>query len=238
MKGSENARPTAQAGVLGLEAEKMALRRRLRQARNSQSPARVATLSAFVCRHIAAAAWYQQAATVAFYQPVDNEVDPSLLISHAQQCAKRVLLPVIDLQQKTLGFAPYQPAVPLRTGPFGIVEPDVHPGGSDCVPLREIDILFLPLVGFDLQGHRIGFGGGYYDRTLTAMTARTPDNIPGRPLLVGLAYGLQKQSALPWAPHDVSMHFVVTEDGIFACGWGDADRKTGATPPPEECRNQ
>ncbi len=217
-KGSENARPTAQAREYrDLEANKRTIRKRLRQSRNALTASRVAALSHDICRNVENMPHFRQARIIGLYQPVDNEADPSLLFSSARKTGKTVLLPVIDRQNRRLWFAPHRSDGPLRSGPFGILEPDVTVGGKACVPLLEIDILFLPMVGFDPQGNRLGFGGGFFDRTLADLRTSAPVMALKKPLLVGLAYDFQRISALSRAPHDVPVHLVVTEKEVLSC---------------------
>ncbi|MBF0153345.1 MAG: 5-formyltetrahydrofolate cyclo-ligase [Magnetococcales bacterium] len=181
---------------------KLVLRERLRGLRRRLSPDAVAGLSRLVGDRASAISWYQGARSVGLYVAVDNEVDPSALLADAWRCDKRVFLPVTDRQKRSMNFVWYRAGMPLRKGAFGIPEPvsdtDTPPLGSP----GELDLLFLPLVGFDRQGVRLGYGGGFFDRFLET---------PPRPPLVGLAYGFQEVAAIPPDALDVRLDVVVTE---------------------------
>jgi len=77
---------------------------------------------------------------------------------------------------------------------------------SDLAPRAVPDLVLMPLLGFDNQGTRLGYGGGYYDRTLTVL--------PKKPLLVGLAFAAQELAHIPREDHDVPLDMVITENGI------------------------
>jgi 5-formyltetrahydrofolate cyclo-ligase len=95
----------------------------------------------------------------------------------------------------------------VRRGPFRIREPL---GGPIRAP-RELDVVFMPLVGFDRRGNRIGMGRGFYDRHFAHRLRQFHWR---RPLLVGLAYDVQEVAALPHGWHDVPLDAIVTESSI------------------------
>jgi 5-formyltetrahydrofolate cyclo-ligase len=86
-----------------------------------------------------------------------------------------------------------------------------EPRGSTVVPPQRLQVVLLPLTGFDANGSRIGSGAGYYDRAFALRT-----NQCGAPLLVGLAFEAQRTTGLPRAPHDVPLDMIVTERGLHA----------------------
>ncbi|MBF0426892.1 MAG: 5-formyltetrahydrofolate cyclo-ligase, partial [Magnetococcales bacterium] len=162
-----------------------------------------------VCARVIAAPWYRRAGAVGVYVATDGEVDPSDLLADALQGNKQVFLPVTDRQGKSLSFVRYLAETPLRVGAFGIPEPVLVTGTEVLATPRGIDLLLVPLVGFDRQGGRLGYGGGFFDRFLAT---------PPRPFLVGLAYGFQEVSAIPCEPFDVRLDAVATEREILTCG--------------------
>jgi 5-formyltetrahydrofolate cyclo-ligase len=95
----------------------------------------------------------------------------------------------------------------MRNGDFGIVEPATGP----YLTIRQLDAVFMPLVGFDEAGNRLGMGGGYYDRSLAFMRARGA--VTG-PRLIGLALELQRVAELRTQWWDIPLHAVVTERGV------------------------
>ena len=118
---------------------------------------------------------------------------------HAQGVA--LALPLIGARDAPLRFRAWRPGEPLEAGPFGIQQPAA---GAEVVP----DVLVVPLLAFDRAGHRLGYGGGYYDRTLAALHARGPV------LAIGLAFAAQAVRSVPAEPHDVPLQAVLTETGL------------------------
>jgi 5-formyltetrahydrofolate cyclo-ligase len=100
-----------------------------------------------------------------------------------------------------------------RLNRLGIHEPE----GSSTIGARWLDVVFLPLVGFDAHGVRLGMGGGYYDR---AFAFRLWRKVWHAPRLIGLAYSFQQVERLTAAPHDVRLDAVVTEERIVQCAIG------------------
>ena len=104
-------------------------------------------------------------------------------------------------------------AGPLHANRLGIAEPQA----GAALGARWLDVVFLPLVGFDRRGVRLGTGGGYYDRAFAFRQGRSAWR---GPRLVGLAYSFQQLEHIATAPHDVLMDAVVTEKGLIRCGTG------------------
>lgn len=184
---------------------KAMLRLGLRQMRKQLSIDQVNSFSLAIFRHVVAAPFYQQAHTIGCYYPIDNEVDPSLLLLDAADSGKKIFLPIVEKKSGILRFVAYRPGDPLRLGVFGILEPILPARSSVDWNSGSPDVIFQPLVGFDGFGGRLGYGGGYYDRTLSHDCAS---------LLVGLAYGFQEVPVVPHEFHDVRMGHVVTELGV------------------------
>ncbi len=138
---------------------------------------------------------------IAAYLPFDGEVDLSALI-HRQ--AQRFWLPVI----RPRGDLQFRPASALigrrgRRNRFGIIEPN----RAAIKTARQMNLILLPLVGFDRLGHRLGMGAGFYDRTLKNL--RRP-----RPALVGIAFACQRVADLPHDPWDIPLDAILTEHGL------------------------
>lgn len=139
---------------------------------------------------------YRQATCLGLYSPVQNEVQTSLVARQARLDGKCVVYPRVCGEQ--LQFCQVDDEAELVCGAFGICEPRGTP-----LPLAEVDLLIIPGVAFDLYGHRLGFGKGYYDRTLAAA--------PVRLTRVGFAYEFQVVAQLPAAEHDCRLTALVTE---------------------------
>jgi 5-formyltetrahydrofolate cyclo-ligase len=110
----------------------------------------------------------------------------------------------------TLRFAPWRPGDALESNRFGIPEPALSPDAR--LSPQDMAVILLPLLAFDAAGHRLGMGGGWYDRSLAFR-----QNQPAPPRLVGVAYGFQQVDALPAEAWDVALDAVVTEAGLLAC---------------------
>jgi len=98
----------------------------------------------------------------------------------------------------------WQPGTALYPSGFGTLAPD------ELAPVVEPDVILMPLLGFDKHGTRLGYGGGYYDRTLTRLSKK--------PKLVGFAFALQEFDHIPRDSHDVPLDAVVTENGVTRFG--------------------
>jgi len=145
----------------------------------------------------------QPGAVVAGYYPVRSELDPLPLLNRCAAVGMRLALPRIAERDRPLVFAAWRPGDALARGAYGLSEPPAHAEALDP------HIVLLPLVAFDRRGHRIGYGAGYYDRSLKLMRARHPV------LTVGIGFAIQEVDAIPAAAHDETMDFVLTERGVM-----------------------
>lgn len=154
------------------------------------------------------------------YWAADAELDPAPLLAIALPRHQQCFLPVLRPHpQRKLWFVRYAPGEVLSRNRFGIPEPSLR---QQRIALPwALDTLLVPLVGFDDQCRRLGMGGGFYDRTLAYLRQRRHWR---RPLLVGLAYECQRVEALPAAPWDVPLDWVVTERRLYRRP-ATADRK-------------
>ncbi len=139
-------------------------------------------------------------ATVAGFWPIGQEIDVRPLLSALQARGHPIVLPVTPRRGNPLSFRLWQPGAPLVPERFGTVRPT----GLE----REPDFLLVPLLAFDRHGYRLGYGAGYYDRTLAAL--------PGR-FTLGCAYAVQQVDAVPIGPYDVPLAAVATERGVIRC---------------------
>ncbi|MFA7404266.1 MAG: 5-formyltetrahydrofolate cyclo-ligase [Pelobacteraceae bacterium] len=146
---------------------------------------------------------YARAECIALYAPAHNETDTGLILTAAFQAGKRVLYPAVCGHHMV--FRRVERIEELREGAFGILEP--CPTGVDH-QADEADLIVVPGVGFDLSGHRIGYGKGFYDRFL---------HHPGRTAhLVGLCHDFQLTDGLvPADIHDIPMEIIVSDARII-----------------------
>jgi 5-formyltetrahydrofolate cyclo-ligase len=120
-------------------------------------------------------------------------------------------LPVVGADRQ-LRFAPWHPGVAIDTNRYGIPEPVC--AATDLIAPGELDVALLPLLGFDRRGHRLGFGGGYYDRSFAFLGGR---EAVARPVLVGIGYAMQEIDAIEAMAWDVHLDYVATERELIAC---------------------
>ena len=198
---------TAQAGDTPslLAQRKSALRRELRRKRNAipSENARHAALMA-AC-HLAGSAWLRHAHHIAVYLDCGSELGTAALIDALLQEGKQIYVPRIGARQR-MRFVRLTADTPLRMNRFGITEPA---GRQRQRGARQMDVIVLPLLGFDSSGHRLGTGGGYYDR---ALASPRPFR---KPLLVGYGYAVQKVAVIPSEAWDVRLDAAATETGIY-----------------------
>lgn len=146
----------------------------------------------------------EQYSKFALYLHNDGEINPALAIEALWNLNKTVCLPVMHSFRKGyLNFQVYQRDMVLPPNHYGIPEPQLS--APHTIAVSDIDVLFMPLVGFDKKGNRLGMGGGYYDRTLNRIL-----NQQNRPILIGLAHDCQQVDALPIESWDVPLDIILT----------------------------
>jgi 5-formyltetrahydrofolate cyclo-ligase len=137
-------------------------------------------------------------AIVAGYLPLNDEADPRLLMHGLAQRGHRLALPVVDASDHTLSFHEWREDDPTSLNKHQIAEPLVP--GEPVEP----GVILVPLLAFDASGHRLGYGGGYYDRALERTRGRA----------IGVSYAGQEVEDLPHEPHDRRLHMILTERGL------------------------
>jgi 5-formyltetrahydrofolate cyclo-ligase len=142
-------------------------------------------------------------AVVAGYMPMRGEADPLPLMRALAVRGARLALPAVVTRDAPLMFRAWHEGDALIGGPFGTRHP------AESAPSLIPDILLVPLAAFDRRGHRIGYGGGYYDRTLAALRAQKPV------VAAGVAFAVQEVETIPASPHDAVLDVVLTDlEGI------------------------
>jgi 5-formyltetrahydrofolate cyclo-ligase len=157
-------------------------------------------VGAQLCAHVLRDAPPAAGAVVAGFWPLAGEIDIRPLLHALAKRGHAVLLPVTPRRGLPLEFRRWQPGDAMAMGRFGTPVPT----GAAMVPT----VLLVPLLAFDWQGHRLGYGAGYYDRTLAAL--------PGARTL-GCAFAAQELDSVPVGPHDVRLDAVATERGVITC---------------------
>lgn len=190
--------------------DKLQLRRVLRARRLAVGPEQAQAAAAAAARHLWALPLMARARSIALYLPISGELDCTSMITGAWRRRRHVFLPVVT--RDSLAFAPFLPDTTLVQNRFGIAEPVVPP--TALRQARKLDVIILPLLAFDDRGYRLGYGGGFYDRTLAHLAGRSGFR---KPHVVGIAYAFQRVPTLPSDRWDVPMDAIVTEATSRIC---------------------
>ncbi|MBC2690667.1 5-formyltetrahydrofolate cyclo-ligase [Pseudomonas kielensis] len=183
------------------------LRRKLRQARRALTGSQQRQAAHGLYRQLAQHALFRRARHLSLYLPTDGEIDPRLLLRAAQRRGKATYLPVLSAWPRTkMVFQRIRPGEKLRPNRFRILEPRANPARQRKI--WTLDLVLLPLVGFDQEGGRLGMGGGFYDRSLAYLARRQSWR---KPTLLGLAHECQKVERLDQASWDVPLQGTVTD---------------------------
>ncbi len=186
-----------------------ALRVRMRAARRALDPrARLAAADAVAAGLRLAFPALRTDVRVAGYWANDGELGLHPLLLGRPPF--RYHLPVLE-SAKRLRFVAWRSGDPLVQNRYGIPEP----AAGERLPGESLDLVLVPLLAFDRRGHRLGTGGGYYDRSFAFLAGVAR---PARPLLVGIGYALQEVESLAAAEWDIDLDAVATEDGVHWCG--------------------
>ncbi len=145
----------------------------------------------------------KEGTVVASYCAIHQEIDPAPLINGLRTQGHPIALPVITGKREPLLFRLYEQGDRLLANPMSILEP------ASTSPEVEPDVLLIPLLAFDRQRNRLGYGGGYYDRTIAHLLTRKLVRT------FGLAYAYQEIAEIPTGPNDVRLDSIVTEIAIF-----------------------
>lgn len=189
-----------------MTADRAALRRDLRECRRALGAAERIAGAERLAGHLLALPFAPQSGYVAGYWALDGEIGLHVWqLRLPPGCV--YCLPVLG-DDGMLRFAPWRPGDPLASNRYGIPEPDVAP--SSLLDPRDLSLVVTPLVGFDPRGHRLGMGGGWYDRSF-AFRQREP----APPWLVGAAFEVQRVDALARADWDVALDAVCSDAAVY-----------------------
>lgn len=137
---------------------------------------------------------------VAAYWPIRDEIDCRPVLAHLMDNFQPVCLPAVVGDEVPLVFRRWEVGAALYEAGFGTLGPPEE--AATVVP----DVIIIPLLGFDKNGNRLGYGKGHYDRTIAAMTKK--------PILIGYAFAAQNLPDIPAEQHDVPLNYLVTENGV------------------------
>lgn len=172
--------------------------------RRAITPSEHAAWSAAIAARVVQHPAFQSAQRIALYANYGDEVRTDEVCRLALAAGKQVFYPRVDPQRSTLWFYPLTNLRDLQPGYRGIREPAVV---TEALVASHFDLIIMPGVAFDTTGHRVGRGGGYYDRWLPTVTAPR----------LALAYECQLFPAVPVAAHDQMVDDIVTERRVIHC---------------------
>jgi 5-formyltetrahydrofolate cyclo-ligase len=184
--------------------ERAILRKRCQAARAALDTRERASASLAISRRLRNSPHYWGARHIAFFWPAGPEVDLRELLGAALAHGKRCYLPVMRAERR-LWFVRYRAGDALHTNNYGVAEPLYR--ARDVLAPAFLDLVCMPLAGFDRHGTRLGLGGGYYDRAFSFML-RAPLRTPR---LIGVAFACQELPYIARAPWDVPLAGLVTE---------------------------
>jgi 5-formyltetrahydrofolate cyclo-ligase len=153
-------------------------------------------------------------AKLGIYWPIRDEYDPRFVAHALRGGGSEIGLPVVVAKGQPLMFREWHPGVAMRKGGMDIPYPASTP---ELIP----EACLIPPVGFDAGGYRLGYGAGFFDRTLAALSPR--------PLAIGVAYDCARIETIHPQPYDIALDFIVTESGIYAARGGNLEALAAAT---------
>lgn len=182
--------------------DRAALRRTALLARESMTDEAHARACASIESHLAALLSNRPPSTLGFCWPMRKEFDCRSLVTRLLAVGWRACLPVAQIPAAAMPFRAWTPEAAMTTDCYGIPVPAE---GELLVP----DIVLLPLVAFDRQGYRLGYGGGHFDRTLAALAPR--------PFAIGVGFECSRVDSIGPEPHDIPLDAIVTETDGRLC---------------------
>ncbi|KQY11245.1 5-formyltetrahydrofolate cyclo-ligase [Rhizobium sp. Root482] len=157
---------------------------------------------------------FEPGEVISGFSPIRSEADIRPLMARLRERGARICVPAV-IDRQTILFREIVPCAPLVETGFGTFGPD-----EDAAVL-DPDIMLLPLSAFDDTGHRIGYGGGYYDRAIERLRRKGH-----APRLIGIAFDCQEVASVPAEPHDVALDAMLTESGLRTFGLGTSRYET------------
>lgn len=195
--------PTAGDGLAALKvAARKAASSARKNAREVAGPGASERLAAYVVDALSP----QPGSFVSGFLPIGSEIDPRPALRRLREAGCRICLPCVVAPASPLVFRVWEEDDPLVTEEFGTRAPAPEAEAVDP------DILLVPMLAFDSDGFRLGYGGGFYDRSLEALRQRK------RVIAAGIAYDGQRAESVPLGPHDEPLDWVITDKAAYRAG--------------------
>lgn len=183
------------------------LREHILDIRNRYDESKLSSMSQAINNKLNHLSEFKEALNVSTYVSKSKEVGTIDFIMKALRNGKNVLIPIVEKGKKDLRFSQLLGMEELEEGSFGVLEPKEN--FRRFISGSEVDIAIIPGVVWSIEGHRIGYGKGYYDRYLSSLDKNIPT--------VGLSYDFQLKSKVPVRKHDIGVQIIVTESKIIRC---------------------
>ncbi len=192
---------------------KKRLREKLLKRRDSIPPEQKALQETSIEKRLFELDNFKKANSILMYVSFRSEVSTRKFLDDIHKMGKKLILPLVDARHKVLKLYEVKDNSELAPGYMGIPEPDVRENRR--VTIKDIDLVVIPGTGFDLQGHRLGYGGGYYDRLLGYESKQLAEveHIP----TVALAFEEQIGKKIPAEPHDIQVDMIITDKRLIRC---------------------
>jgi 5-formyltetrahydrofolate cyclo-ligase len=190
------------------------IRKILLENRSKLSPEFIHQASLIISSKAISLPEFQMGKRIACYLPIRGEVDATPIINAIWQTNKSCYLPIINPQNNvnSLCFIKYAFGDILKKNKFNIYEPLYDE--NKIIPADQLDLVIMPLVGFDQNCNRIGYGGGFYDRTF-AFKPTQKITISAKPIMIGIAYEIQKTTSFVPEKWDIPLYKIITEENIY-----------------------
>jgi 5-formyltetrahydrofolate cyclo-ligase len=198
------------------EDARSALRSSLRARRLALSVAQRMAAADGVLGSLSQLAEFQVDERIAGYWAIAGELPLHRVVADLTRRGQHYFLPCIR-KQRRLAFARWTSGADMQANRLGIPEPVC--AAKDLVVPGMLDVVLVPLLGFDRSGHRLGYGGGYYDTSFAFLRDRTE---PESPVLVGVGYAMQEVDSIESHAHDVRLDYIATENELIECKAGQA----------------
>ena len=192
---------------------KKRLREKLLKRRDSIPPEQKALQETSIEKRLFELDNFKKANSILMYVSFRSEVSTRKFLDDIHKMGKKLILPLVDARHKVLKLYEVKDNSELAPGYMGIPEPDVRENRR--VTIKDIDLVVIPGTGFDIQGNRLGYGGGYYDRLLGLESKQLAEveHIP----TVALAFEEQIGEEIPAEPHDIQVDMIITDKRLIRC---------------------
>ncbi len=186
---------------------KKSLRNVLLKRRASIKPELKSLKEAAIKKRLFALADFKKAKSILFYASFRSEVDTIRCLQDVIRSGKKLALPVVDHRHKELKIFEVKDISELISGYMGIPEPEITKNRE--IGLKDIGIVVVPGAGFDINGNRLGYGAGYYDKLLSKSKKHITT--------IALAFEEQIVKEIPAEPHDIKVDMIVTDKRLIRC---------------------